>query len=130
MKSLVFALAVLTAPLQLLACPGGHLKTLAVNGRQLAELDMTDSSIRLTEPTAKIISISTIKSNSYETYEQCGHSNECESSQLLAIDVLEDPQAIVIVHIREAKEVSSSVFKITNFSQARSACGQVLKPLE
>ncbi len=132
MKEFALAIALLMAPLPTLACPGGNMKSLSVDGRQLAEINMSDSSIRLTDTTAKIVAISTIRSKSYDSYAQCGQSMECEASDLLAIDVLEDPQAVVVVHIREANANSSQIFKVTNFQIARSmnSCGQIVEPLQ
>ncbi len=131
MRTILFAFVIIATAVAS-ACPGGNIKSLSVNGRQLAEINMTESSIRLTDTTAKITAISTIHSNSYESREQCGQSAACENSELLAIDVLEDPQAVVVVHIREANAVSSQIFKITNFTQARdmNACGQIVGPLQ
>lgn len=132
MKSLVIAFALIASPFSSLACPGGNLKSLSINGQQVAEINMTDSSIRLTDSTAKIMAISTIKSNSYNSIEQCGHEMACKASEVLAVDVLEDPKAIVVVYIRKANEHSSAIFKITNFHQTRSAnsCAEIVEPLK
>lgn len=131
MRTLLFALTLLTSTASF-ACPGGNLKSLSANGRELAQINMTDSSIHITDGTSKITGISTIRSRSYQSREQCGQVMNCENSELLAIDVLEDPQAVVVVAIREAHSGRSRYFKVTDFNQTRAinGCAEVVEPLE
>lgn len=130
MKSLIFALAILVAPLASNACPGGNLKTFVLNGKDVAQLDFAQNVVTVLDGSLSLDRVYLESSNgSSFICDQPSDTVDCTNSQKLGFDLRNDSDSVLGV-VLVNKDGNVIGFEASGFIQTRSmTCGEKIQPI-
>lgn len=131
MKSVFVALIVTLSSIGAWACPGGNMKSLSFEGRDIAEINMTTNRLKIVHPNSELFYVAHTPADKEISQIICGspHSGEdiCDFDQGLKIILTSQPDSSLVVGILvdTHREV---YFKVTNFRVARDPkqCGEIV----
>lgn len=113
-----------------MACPGGHLKSLELNGVQLAQINMNTNRVAITNDEAELLSISWTPGNIEMMVPICGdHDTEtCDHDQDVGFNLLKYPNSSLVIKVNYRDQ--NITFKASHFSLARDigGCAEVVYP--
>lgn len=112
------------------ACNGGHIKTLAIGEREIAQIDMSINRVKITDPNSELFYVAHTPSGREISQMICGSPNSgeeiCDFDQGLKLNLFDDPDASLVVGVLVDTH-KETYFNVTNFRQARSRCGGVVQ---
>ncbi len=106
------------------ACPGGHLRILKYDNKELGEINMSTSAVNLSWEGAAIIAVSTTSPGDDRPQFVC--VNNCTNEQRLDINLLSNPNVTVNVTVAMPSTRGPYIVRFENsgFHMTRGGCAQ------
>lgn len=113
------------------ACPGGHIRTLAVGDRAIAEIDMVENRVRIVDDKSQLLRVFWVGDRREVASRICGGPFMdvlvCDYDQgLLGVQLTEDPQGKLEVETQVDDQ--NYTFTQSDFNLPRGRCGKISQP--